>query len=469
MLTVFGDAFTHCDGLSRRSFVKAGLLGLGGFSLADLLRAESSSRRGATQKSIIHIHLDGGPPQMDMIDPKPEAPADVRGTVGSISSAVPGLHLSEWMPNCARLADRMVFLRALVGADGKHNAFQCQSGFKERDLAMVGGRPALGCVVNKLLGAPSDDVPGFVDLMQGRGLVRNSCRPGFLGPAFAPFRPDISHMFPRELEDGMKVELARLGTGHQMKLELDDHLNLTRLDNRVDLLHQLDGMRRELDRSGSMLAFDRFNQQAVNMLTSGRMAKALNLSTEKQTTLDRYTAPMQESKLAFYTSEGPQAGRKLLLARRLVEAGVRVVSVSISDFDTHKKNFPRMEQLVPIFDHAFAALVSDLEERGMLDDVLVLAWGEFGRSPKINKDGGRDHWPKVSMGMMAGGGMPGGAVLGATDALAGEATDQPIHYQDVVATLYHHLGINGSETTIDDPTGRPQFLVEQGEPIRELI
>ena len=178
---------------------------------------------------------------------------------------------------------------------------------------------------------------------------------------------------------------------------------------------------------------------------------------------------MARAGLASYTSDGPDAAKKLLLARRLVEAGVRCVSVSISDFDTHKNNDARMRQLVPIVDHALWALVTDLGERGMLDDVTVLAWGEFGRTPKVNKDGGRDHWPKVAMGIMAGGGMDGGQVIGATDKNAAEAIDRPVHYQDVIATLYQKLGIDVGAVTIEDPTGRPQYLVDRGTPIAELI
>ena len=169
------------------------------------------------------------------------------------------------------------------------------------------------------------------------------------------------------------------------------------------------------------------------------------------------------------TADGYNASRKLLLARRLIEAGVRVVSVSFSDFDTHRRNFSRMRHLVPVVDHALATLVSDLHERGMLDDVTIVAWGEFGRSPKVNKDGGRDHWPRVSPAILAGGGMNVGQLIGATDKHAGEATARPVHYQDVMATLYQNLGLPPRATTITDITGRPQYLCDTGRPIRELV
>ena len=458
----------RCDGVSRRSFLKAGALGFGGLNFADLLRAESGAGLGSSRKAIINIHLDGGPPQMDLIDPKPEAPVEVRGEFAPIPTRIPGFHLTELMPKMASIADKAIFIRSLVGAEGKHDAFQCMSGFSEKDLQAFGGRPAMGCVVNKLLGSPQDQVPAFVDLMQGRPLARNSARPGFLGPAHNAFRPDISHLFQRELEDGMKIELAKLGPGHSTRLELLEGMPVGRLDNRLELLGALDQLPRALDSAGNMDALDQFTQQAYSILTSGRISAAMDLEREDPRVLERYT-PRVSDQLASYTSEGPQAARKLLLARRLVESGVRCVSVSISDFDTHQKNAARMRQLGPIIDHALHALITDLDERGMLEDVTVVAWGEFGRSPQVNKDGGRDHWPKVAMGIMAGGGMPGGQVIGATDRIAAEAIERPVHYQDVIATLYHKLGIDARAETVTDPTGRPQYLVDRGMPIAELV
>ncbi len=474
MLTFHGGRgrhrFRRCDGVSRRSFLKAGALGIGGLTFADLLRAEHANKVGSSQKAIINIHLDGGPPQMDMIDPKPRAPKEIRGDIGSIPTRLPGVHVTELMPKLASILDQCILLRSLVGAASKHDAFQCMSGFDEKNLASLGGRPAMGSVVSKLLGSPRDTAPAFVDIMQGRPLARDSARPGFLGPSCSPFRPDISHLFHRELEDGMKIELARLGSrNHRTQLSLIDGLPVGRLDNRLELLGNLDKLSRKLDESGEMGALDEFTQQAYSMLTSGKIAEAMDLEKEDPKVLARYTPPLENQSAASYTSEGPMAARKLLLARRLVEAGVRCVSVSISDFDTHQKNFPRIKLLAPIVDHALHALITDLGERGMLDDVTVVAWGEFGRTPKVNNKGGRDHWPKVSMGIMAGGGMRVGQVIGSTDRIAAEATSRPVHYQDVIATLYHNLGINPRQTTVTDPTGRPQYLVEKGRPISELV
>jgi len=444
-------------------------VGLYGFTLADLLRAEALAGNKSSGKALINIHLDGGPPQMDMIDPKPEAPVETRGEFRPIATKITSLQVCELLPKLASIADKFAFVRTLIGSAGAHDAFQCQSGFPAKDLQSLGGRPAIGSVVARLLGSSRDAAPQFVDLMQGRPLVRNSARPGFLGPTYNPFRPDISKMFARELEDGMKKELAARGANHTVRLTLVDGVSAERLRDRKQLLAGFDRIRCDLDASGAMGAMDRFNQQAATILTSGKFAAALDLSQESPRVLERYTPAGTSSPDRFYTSEDGSSVRKLLLARRLLEAGVRCVSVSYSDFDTHSKNFPRMRQLLPIIDHGLHALVTDLEERGMLEDVSIVVWGEFGRTPKINNAGGRDHWPAVSPALLAGGGMKVGQVIGATDRHAGTVVSRPVHFQDVFATLYHNLGIDLATTTLTDTNGRPQHLLEHGQPIRELL
>ena len=452
---------------SRRAFLQAGI-GLGALSLADLLRAEAQSGIGASQKAVINIHLDGGPPHQDMIDLKPDAPVEIRGEFQPIATNISGISISELLPRLATIADKLVFVRSLVGSAGAHDAFQCQSGFLAKDLQPMGGRPAMGCVLSKLLGSTADIAPSFVDLMQGRPLVRNSARPGFLGPSYQPFRPDLSALFRRELEPGMVNELARRGENHAVSLALNPALTADRLTNRTGLLGELDRYRREVDASGMMDAMDRFTQQAVGILTSGRFAEALDLSREDPQMLARYT-PQATGGDPGGTSDEPIAARKLLLARRLIEAGVRCVSVSFSDFDTHRGNFRRLRSLLPIVDHAIHALVTDLEERGRLQDVSIVAWGEFGRTPKINSsDGGRDHWPGVGMALLAGGGMRTGQVIGSTDRLAAVVRSRPVHYQDVFATLYHNLGLDLSQVRLTDLTGRPQHVLDRGEVLREV-
>lgn len=469
MLRLMGRAVRHCDGVSRREFLTIGSLGFAGLTLGDLLRAEGATGRGSSKKALINIHLDGGPPQLDTIDPKPDAPVEIRGDFQTIPTRLAGVRFCELLPQLANIADQLVLLRSLVGSAGAHDGFQCQSGYRARDLQSLGGRPALGCVINRLQSSPRDPVPPFVDLMQGRPFVRDSARPGFLGPAYKAFRPDISHLFHRELEPGMMNELVRQGDNHAVSLKLDASLSAQRLQDRQQLLGSLDQLRRDLDASGMMDAMDRFDQQAAGILTSGKLADALDLEKEDPRVLEHYTAPEPTSGEHFYTSEGPEASRKLLLARRLIEAGVRCVSVSISDFDTHSKNFPRMRHLLPTLDHGLRTLITDLQMRGMLDDVTIIAWGEFGRTPRIDaKTGGRHHWPQVSPAILAGGGLPVGQVIGETDREAGQVTSRPVSYQDVFATLYHQLGLDPRRTTITDPQGRPQFLIEDGVPLREL-
>jgi hypothetical protein len=469
MLSVLGRSYQHCDGITRREFLTAGAVVAGGLTLSNLLRAESAAGIKSSEKSIINIHLDGGPPHLDTIDLKPAAPVEIRGEFRPIATRIPGYQICELMPKLASIADRFAFVRSLTGSAGAHDAFQCQSGFAAKDLESLGGRPALGCVVAKLRGSPHDVAPPFVDLMQGRPLVRNSARPGFLGPTCNPFRPDISRLFARELEPGMKKELAARGADHAVRLTLVDGMTPARLDDREHLLAGFDRLRRDLDASGNMEAMDRFSQEAATILTSGRFAAALDLNRESPRILDRYTPPGASNPNRFYTSEDKTSARKLLLARRLIEAGVRCVSVSFSDFDTHSDNFNRMRQLLPIVDHALHAFVTDLEERGMLNNVSIVVWGEFGRSPKINKVAGRDHWPAASPVMLAGGGMRVGQVIGATDRLGGSVVSRPVSFQDILATLYQNLGINPASTTLTDPNGRPQHLVSDGKVINELV
>lgn len=462
---------TPRQGMNRRHAILIGALGYGGFSLSECLRADAApqARSASPGKSVINIHLDGGPPQHDTIDPKPEAPEEIRGEFQPIPTNLSGFMVSELMPRVATIADRIAFIRSLTGSAGAHDAFQCQSGFPAKDLQSLGGRPAFGSVLSKLYGSPADAIPTFVDMMQGRPLVRNSARPGFLGPAYNPFRPDLSKRFARELEPGMKNELKARGENHTLQLTLVEGLTPGRLADRNVLLSGFDDVRREIDASGSMDALDLFQQQALNILTSGQLAEALDLDREPASSRARYVAPAVNHGEKFYTSEDADSSLKLLMARRLIEAGVRCVSVSFSDFDTHSKNFPRMRQLMPIVDFALHALITDLADRGMLDDVVIVVWGEFGRTPRVNKSGGRDHWPEVGPAMLVGGGIRGGQVIGATDRTGSHVTSRPVTYLDMFATLYQTLGIPYAQTTLLDTTGRPQHLVDKGVALREVL
>lgn len=455
---------------SRRSCLKTGLFGLGGLNFVSLLRAEAGSGIKNARKAVINVHLDGGPPHQDMIDLKPDAPDGVRGEFRGIQTRIPGFSVCELMPQLAQRADKWAFIRSLVGSADAHDAFQCQSGFTEKDLKPLGGRPAMGSVVSKLQGSTQDDAPSFVDMMQGRPLVRNSARPGFLGQSYKPFRPDLSAMFTRVLEPGMVKELEARGMEHATQLTLPDGLTNQRVFERFRLHGLLGQMQKSLNQAAETVSMDEFSRQAVEMLTSGKFAQAMDLSQEDPAVLDRYTIKNAGLIEPYKTSEGAESVKKFLLARRLVQAGVRCVSLSLSDFDTHSDNFPRMRRLLPILDHGLAALIDDLIENDMLDDVSIVVWGEFGRTPKIDtQTGGRHHWPRVGMAMLAGGGIRAGQVIGSTDKDGGAAVSRPVHVQEVFATLYHNLGIDPQTTILSDSTGRPQPLLQFDQPIAELI
>jgi hypothetical protein len=267
--------------------------------------------------------------------------------------------------------------------------------------------------------------------------------PGFLGVPYAPFKPD----------GGGKEDMVLNG------------VTLERLGDRRTLLKSLDRFRRDVDSSGSMQGMDSFNEQAYGLLTSSKLAGALDLHNEDPKVVARYGKGDPQNR----DDGGPKLMEHFLIARRLVEAGARCVTLAFSRWDHHGGNFAALKQDLPLLDQGVSALVEDLYQRGLDKDVSVVVWGEFGRSPNINKDAGRDHWPRVSCAMLFGGGMKAGQVVGATDRLGGEAVDRPLQFGEVFATLYHNLGIDPNHATVNDLTGRPQYLVDGYQPIRELI
>ncbi|HEX7448877.1 MAG TPA: DUF1501 domain-containing protein [Pirellulales bacterium] len=448
MLTLFGSPVKgFCDGLSRRSFLRIGALGVGAgaLSLADLLRAEASSPKPSRHKAVIHIFLGGGPPHQDMWDIKTEAPAEIRGEFKPIATKTPGIEIGEVFPKIASIMDKCVVIRSVVGSAGPHYAFQCNTGWTEPSLAALGGRPSLGAAAARLQGAVDPSVPPFVGLAaRTQHMPWSDCgTPGFLGAAYAPFKPDGPGM------DNMKL----------------NGVTLDRLHDRRRLLTSFDRFQAEMDVRGVMQGVDAFGQRALDVLSSSKLLDALDVSKEDPRVRERYG----DGKPYKYQYDGaPTVNDQLLIARRLVEAGVRVVTLSYGRWDSHGQNFDLVRDHGSKLDQGFSALVEDLEARDMLNDVTVIAWGEFGRTPRINNSAGRDHWPQVSCALLAGGGMRGGQCIGSTNRLGEHAQDRPVHFQEVVATLYHNLGIDTASATIADATGRPQYLVER-EPIRELI
>lgn len=447
MLTILGGSNRMCDGVSRRSFMALGGLtfGLGGFSLADLLRAEDRAGKRNSHKAVINVFLGGGPPHQDMWDIKTDAPSEVRGEFSAIPTNVPGIQICEVFPQLAQRMDKSVVIRSVVGCKDRHESYQCMSGWFPDDLKPVGGRPCIGSAISKLHGPVDLAVPPFVGLADRTQHVpwSDAGGSGFLGAAYSPFKPDGPGM-------------------ENMKL---NGIGLERLQDRRRLLTSLDRLRRDIDTTGSMAGMDAFEQRALDVLTSSKLLDALDLSKEDPKTIARYG----DGKPYKYQYDGaPTRNDHLLLARRLVEAGVRVVSLSFGRWDSHGQNFDLVRDHGGKLDQCLSALIDDLTERGMINDVTVVVWGEFGRTPKINGNAGRDHWSQVSCAFMAGGGMRTGQAIGATNRLGEYATERPVHMQEIIATLYHNLGVDVATTTINDTLGRPQYLVEH-EPIRELI
>lgn len=445
MLTIHGNKSRFCDGVSRRGFLKIGALGLGGLTLPQLFESEAQSGIGRSHKSVIMIFLPGGPSHQDIFDLKMDAPSEIRGEFNPIATNVPGIQICEHLPQLASIADKMVIIRSMVGALDNHYAFQCLTGRHARNQPQ-GGWPCLGSVLSKLEGAVHPSMPPFVGLSPKMGHVpwSDAGTPGFLGVGHAPFKPH--------------------GAG-QEDMVLNE-VTLERLSDRRTLLTSFDRFRRDVDSSGMMEGLDAFNQQAFGVLTSSRLVEALDLEREDPRVRERYGKGDPKNR----DDGAPKLMEQFLVARRLVEAGARCVTLAFSRWDHHGDNFGALRQDLPMLDQGLSALILDLHERGLDKDVSVVVWGEFGRTPTINKDGGRDHWPRVSCAVLAGGGMRTGQVIGATDRLGGEAVARPVQFGEVFATLYHNLGIDASKVTVRDLTGRPQYLVDDGlQPMPEVI
>jgi hypothetical protein len=448
MLSIFGQKTWLCDGISRRSFLKIGGLTLGTstLTLADIFRAEAKAGTSSQHKAVINIFLGGGPPHQDMWEIKTEAPEGIRGEFKPIATNVPGIQIGEAFPRIAGMMDKFAVIRSVVGANGNHYAFQCNTGYTEQSLKAMGGRPSLGSVVARVQGAVDPSVPPFVGLAARTQHVpwSDSGTPGFLGHAYAPFKPDGGPGMANLTLNGVSRE---------------------QMGNRKALLSSFDTLRRDVDATGLLRGLDAATERAMGVLTSSRLLDALDLSKESEKVRARYGdgKPYQ-----FQFDGAPTVNDQLLLARRLVEAGVRVVSLSYGRWDSHGQNFKLVRDHGGKLDQCLSALVEDLDVRGMLNDVTVIAWGEFGRTPRINNNAGRDHWPQVSCAILAGGGMKTGQAIGATNRLGEHASKRPVHFQEIFATLYHNLGLNPETTTINDPSGRPQHLVEASA-IHELL
>ncbi len=451
-----GALSANCQGSSRRTALKAGFLGLLGLSSADLLRLQAAGAAKRTGKSVILLWLDGGPSHLETYDPKPEAPIEFRGPWGAIRTKVPGIRISEQLPLHAKLADKMVFLRSLHHDNGDHFAaahWMLTGRFGSHSTDQVQKFPSIGSYVARVQGANAPGLPPYVGLPAAESVYLYPGYQGaaYLGRAYNPF--------------DVQTQQKYLAASHKGPITPPQCLenfggDTARIRDRLGLLGSIDHLRRDLDKSGLMEAMDRHHQHAVDMVVGGKAREALDITKEDDKTRDRY---------------GRNAwGHYTLMARRLVESGVSFVTVDMPHWDDHSSIEKGHGYKLPVLDRAASSLIEDLSERGMLKDVLVVVMGEFGRTPKIN-DGqpgipvpGRDHWGNAFSVMMAGGGLKGGQVIGATNDKGEHPIERALTPADVLATIYHVLGIDPSQTFLDH-AGRPVPMLDSFQPIAEII
>jgi uncharacterized protein (DUF1501 family) len=448
------SSMRHSVAMSRRAFVKAGILGSAGLSLADLLRhearASASSRR---QNSVIILWMRGGPSHIDMWDPKPDAPAEYRGEFGVISSRVPGITLSDMLPMSARIMDQWSIVRSLHHNDAGHSSGDqiCFTGYNPGSNPDENIYPSCGSIVSRQLGHLTPQVPSYVMIPR----VVPGAGSAYLGVAHKPF------------ETG--VDPANPGPFRVPNFSPPAGVTFDRIGDRRSLLQNFDTIRRDVDQSGQMNALDRFNQQAWDMLTSSDAQRAFDLDSEPRRVRERYGFRASYDPGAANRCGAPAWSQRILLARRLIEAGVRLVTVDLRWWDTHVLGFESLRDgFLPRWDQAYTALIEDLRERGLLDKTMVIAWGEFGRTPRVNNDAGRDHYPNVFSAALAGGPIVGGRVIGESDSRGAFPRANPKTPQDVLATVYDFLGV---DTTLQylDATGRPHPVLPSGRAIEELV
>ncbi len=460
MLTI-SDSTTragrNCQGMTRRTALKSGALSAFGLSTAGLARLHAEANSSDNGKSVILLWLDGGPSQLETYDPKPDSPSEYRGPWGDMATNVPGIRISEMLPQHAKHADKMCFLRSVHHDTGDHFAaahwmltgrFGSTSANKEQMY------PSVGSCVAKLKGAVTPGIPAYVGLPAAESvyLYPGYMGSAYLGPSYDPFQVNMKQKYLA----GRSTAAIKAPT-FLSNIASDGG----RTSSRMDLLSSLDQLNRNLDQSGLMDSMDRFNQEAVDMVIGGKAKEAFDIEKEDPKTRDRY-------------GRGPW-GHYTLMARRMVEAGVRFVTVDMPHWDNHSKIKTALEDRLPYLDQAVGGLMQDLADRHLLDDVLVVIMGEFGRTPKLNSGQpgipipGRDHWGNSMSVVLAGGGLKMGQVVGATNSKAEHPIERPLRPCDVLATIYHVLGIDYRKVTFNDHTGRPVHLLDGGTPIAEII
>ncbi|MFO1093371.1 MAG: DUF1501 domain-containing protein [Planctomycetaceae bacterium] len=431
----------HPHGYTRRDAIRLGALACGGLALPDLLRLAhaSDSSPPVHCRSVIQLSMGGGPSHIDMYDLKPYAPAEVRGEFRPIDTAVPGVQISEHLPRQAAIFDKLAVIRSGTHEIASHlpASHYIQTGHPQSRPGPDNSHPATGAVVSKLIGAREPGLPAYVAVPKPGSYGKSA----YLGAAYNPFTTGSE-------PNSKDFRVA--------SLTLEAGMTTDRLSIRSSLLKGFDSYRRDLDQHGSLAGIDAFSQEALSLVTSERAAQAFRLDEEPAEVRARYG----------WTN----IGQNLLLARRLVEAGVTYVTcLSGGGWDTHYKNFEELKNTsLPRYDQALSALVSDLTERGLDQEVLVMAFGEFGRTPTINREAGRDHWPSAMSMLLAGGGLKMGQAIGETDSRGAYPISAPHSPADVLATMYHAMGID-IHATFRDAIGRAIPILEHGTPIAALL
>jgi uncharacterized protein (DUF1501 family) len=446
MLKVFGSQYRNCDGLSRRNFLELGapLLGLG---LADVLalraagaNSKQANEKSHNKKSLIVFWTHGGMSQQDTYDMKPDAPAEYRGMYRAIDTTVPGIVLGERFAQQATVMKHMSLVRSVHHENGIHapSAHWMQTGHFGPTLARNAAKyPSFGSVIARAKGAHGEHMPPYVTIPKSEAFGYQGAV--YLGKAYNPFEVNAD-------PNAKNFKVANLAP--------PSGLTLKSVESRRRLLKKFDTLRRDIDNSGLIEGLDTFKAQALEMVSGERVREAFNLSAEPDKLRDRYGRH--------------QYGQSALLARRLVEAGSSCVTINTGYWDHHNDIEKGLETHLPPLDVAMAALIEDLDQRGMLDDVVVYCAGEFGRTPMMNGHAGRDHWSNCFTTMLAGGGLKGGQVVGASEKFGGGVKERQVIPLDLMATIYHALGIS-LDTHYIDPAGRPTSIVGPGQPIHELL
>lgn len=418
--------------MNRREFLYTGLVGGLGLTAGDALRLQAQSSITPKAQSIIHIYLPGGAAAQEMWDPKPLAPAEYRGPLNSVETIVPGVRFSENLAKTAKVADKITVVRSMTHGDAAHERGTSTmfTGYRPSPALTY---PSFGSVTAQQLGG-RNSLPAYVCVPNALGEVAGT---GYLSNAYGPFSLGSDPATP-----GFKVR------------DLSSTVSEERFDKRRGILETIDSHFRYLEKSDNLAAMDTFYQQAYDMISSPKAKGAFDLDKEP---------------LALREAYGQnQAGQRLLMSRRLVEAGVRFVSVTYGGWDMHTSIGASMNKTLPSFDQAYAALITDLDQRGLLDSTIVMVSSEFGRTPKINKDGGRDHWPRVFSVALAGGGFKRGYIHGASDATGGDVEESALSPENLAATLYNQIGID-PDSKLVTPDGRPVAIVYNGSVVKELI